>query len=153
MLSFFHLGSLPSVRLSLALDLPLPPASARFRALPSSSSILTRGTLVTHPGLKINTDKFEEVYKSVNGLVRIVRVLQVSEESKAWGANPDNRECDAPGSWYCPGTLVCSNARVLVRSCARGRALPSYLAPLSSPYVYTFIHTCSYTDTLVLAGA
>ena len=52
----------------------------------------------------VNTDKFKEVYKSVNGLVRIVQVLQVSEESKAWGADPASRECDAPGSWYCPGT-------------------------------------------------
>merc|ERR1712032_112191 len=46
---------------------------------------------------------FEEVYVSKHEKVRIVKLLQVSEESKRWGADPKNRLCDAPGSWYCPG--------------------------------------------------
>merc|ERR1719335_1248256 len=37
-------------------------------------------------------------------MVRIVRVLNVSLASKAWAADPTNRRCDAPGSWYCPGS-------------------------------------------------
>jgi hypothetical protein len=31
------------------------------------------------------------------------QVLNISEESKAWAADPKNRICDAPGSWYCVG--------------------------------------------------
>lgn len=32
-----------------------------------------------------------------------LQVLNVSIESKAWVADPANRICDAPGSWYCVG--------------------------------------------------
>ena len=46
---------------------------------------------------------FEEVYFSRNRRVRILKVHQVSEESRAYAADPSNRLCDAPGSWYCPG--------------------------------------------------
>lgn len=51
----------------------------------------------------VNSDLFQEVYVSNHGRVRIVKVLQVSAESRAWAADPRNRLCDAPGSWYCPG--------------------------------------------------
>merc|ERR1711924_457709 len=54
-------------------------------------------------GVKANADMFQESYTSKYGLVRIFKVMNVSESSKAWGLNPDNRQCDAPGSWYCPG--------------------------------------------------
>ena len=37
------------------------------------------------------------------GLVRIFKVMDVSLESKEWVADPANRICDAPGSWYCTG--------------------------------------------------
>merc|ERR1711972_1025774 len=37
------------------------------------------------------------------GLLRVYKVLNVSQESKAWLADPANRVCDAPGSWYCVG--------------------------------------------------
>jgi dolichyl-diphosphooligosaccharide--protein glycosyltransferase len=43
------------------------------------------------------------VYTSKYGKVRIFKVLSVSKESRAWAADPANRECDAPGSWYCSG--------------------------------------------------
>jgi hypothetical protein len=43
------------------------------------------------------------VYKSKHGNVRIVKVLDVDEGSKAWAADPSNRQCDATGSWYCLG--------------------------------------------------
>ena len=46
---------------------------------------------------------FREVYVSPRGKVRIVQVVSASEESKRWAADPSNRLCDAPGSWYCPG--------------------------------------------------
>lgn len=43
------------------------------------------------------------MFSSKYGKVRIWQVLSVSKESKEWAANPANRLCDAPGSWYCPG--------------------------------------------------
>ena len=33
----------------------------------------------------------------------VSQVLNVSNESKAWVADPANRICDIPGSWYCVG--------------------------------------------------
>lgn len=55
------------------------------------------------PGVKIDPKLFREVYKSRYGLVRIFQVMNVSVESKNWIADPENRKCDYPGSWYCPG--------------------------------------------------
>jgi len=55
------------------------------------------------PGITVDPDRFKEVYRSKYGKVRIYQVLKVSKESKAWVANPANRICDAPGSWYCVG--------------------------------------------------
>ena len=46
---------------------------------------------------------FNEVYRSKYGKVRIYKILGVDEESKKWVADPANRKCDAPGSWFCPG--------------------------------------------------
>jgi dolichyl-diphosphooligosaccharide--protein glycosyltransferase len=45
--------------------------------------------------------RFREVYTSENGKVRIYKVQSVSKESKEWVVQ--NRKCDAPGSWFCPG--------------------------------------------------
>lgn len=38
---------------------------------------------------------------SKNGKVRIFKVMSVSKESKKWVQ--ENKQCDAVGSWYCPG--------------------------------------------------
>jgi dolichyl-diphosphooligosaccharide--protein glycosyltransferase len=54
-------------------------------------------------GVKVDPKLFKEAYTSKYGLVRIFKVMNVSEESKAWCADPANRKCDAPGSWYCEG--------------------------------------------------
>ena len=35
--------------------------------------------------------------------MRIFKVRKVSLKSKKWIADPSNRNCDAPGSWYCTG--------------------------------------------------
>ena len=35
--------------------------------------------------------------------MRIFKVKSVSKKSKDWVADPANRVCDAPGSWYCTG--------------------------------------------------
>ena len=37
------------------------------------------------------------------GQVRIYKVRKVSKKSKDWVADPANKICDAPGSWYCNG--------------------------------------------------
>jgi len=55
------------------------------------------------PGVHVDPNLFEEVYTSPYGLLRIFKVLNVSEESKAWSMDPKNYACDHPGSWYCPG--------------------------------------------------
>jgi len=54
-------------------------------------------------GVEVDDGLFKEVHRSKHGLVRIYEVQGVSVESKQWGADPANRLCDAPGSWYCPG--------------------------------------------------
>ncbi|CBH10989.1 oligosaccharyl transferase subunit, putative [Trypanosoma brucei gambiense DAL972] len=56
-------------------------------------------------GGKTQLDKnmFQLAYVSKYGLVKIYKVMNVSEESKAWVADPKNRKCDAPGSWICAG--------------------------------------------------
>jgi len=55
------------------------------------------------PGVKLNSKYFKEVHTTQYGLMRVFKVLNVSQESKEWIANPANRKCDAPGSWYCVG--------------------------------------------------
>ena len=44
-----------------------------------------------------------KVYTSRYNKVRIFKVVGASTKSKKWVADPANRVCDAPGSWYCPG--------------------------------------------------
>ena len=55
------------------------------------------------PEVKVDPKKFEHVFTSKYGKVRIFKIKNVSEKSKSWIANPENRICDAPGSWYCTG--------------------------------------------------
>jgi len=54
-------------------------------------------------GVKLSPKFFKEVHTTRNGKMRVFKVMNVSEESKAWIADPKNRICDAPGSWYCVG--------------------------------------------------
>lgn len=54
-------------------------------------------------GAELSPRYFKEVHTTEHGLMRIFKVLNISEESKAWVASPANRICDAPGSWYCIG--------------------------------------------------
>ena len=44
-----------------------------------------------------------QVYTSKYRKVRIYKVKGVSQISKRYLADPANRACDRPGSWYCPG--------------------------------------------------
>merc|ERR1711871_10235 len=55
------------------------------------------------PGVKVDKNRFKEVFTSTYNKVRIFKVMHVSQESKDWIADPKNRLCDAPGSWYCTG--------------------------------------------------
>lgn len=55
------------------------------------------------PGVEADKNRFKLSFESKHGKVRIFKVLSVSKESKAWVIDPANRECDAPGSWFCRG--------------------------------------------------
>ena len=53
---------------------------------------------------QVSPERFKEVFTSKYGKVRIYKVVNVDEDSKAWVADPANRMCDHPdGSGYCPG--------------------------------------------------
>jgi len=52
------------------------------------------------PGVTADPTKFEPVYRSKYGKVRIYKILGVSRASKTWVE--DNRSCDK-GGWFCPG--------------------------------------------------
>merc|ERR1719230_1727016 len=55
------------------------------------------------PGVGAERNLFEEVWSSPRRMMRLFKVLNVSQESKDWVVKPENRICDAPGSWYCVG--------------------------------------------------
>eukprot|EP00927_Polykrikos_kofoidii_P015155 TRINITY_DN16721_c0_g1_i1.p1 TRINITY_DN16721_c0_g1~~TRINITY_DN16721_c0_g1_i1.p1 ORF type:complete len:904 (-),score=115.71 TRINITY_DN16721_c0_g1_i1:90-2756(-) len=62
--------------------------------------------LVSHnvkPGVKVSQSFFKEVHTTKYGLMRVYKVMNISQTSKDWIADPANRICDAPGSWYCVG--------------------------------------------------
>lgn len=67
------------------------------------------------PGVEAPADKFEEVFRSKYGRVRIFKILGVSEESKKWVADPANQICDVPGSWFCPGQYPPGLAKILAK--------------------------------------
>jgi len=50
-----------------------------------------------------NPKLFELAWKSPRDELRFFKVLNISQESKDWVADPANLICDAPGSWYCVG--------------------------------------------------
>ena len=53
--------------------------------------------------IKLDPNRFMHVKTTKYGKVRIFKVMHVSKKSKKWIADPKNRVCDAPGSWYCTG--------------------------------------------------
>eukprot|EP00927_Polykrikos_kofoidii_P045318 TRINITY_DN39258_c0_g1_i1.p1 TRINITY_DN39258_c0_g1~~TRINITY_DN39258_c0_g1_i1.p1 ORF type:complete len:910 (+),score=139.01 TRINITY_DN39258_c0_g1_i1:121-2850(+) len=61
--------------------------------------------LVKHGYANVEVDErlFREVHTTKHGRLRIFQVMNVSQESKSWSANPSNRICDALGSWFCVG--------------------------------------------------
>ena len=68
-----------------------------------SNCLLYKMVMAGHMGVSVNNTYFEHKYTSKYGKVRIFKVKRVSRKSKEWVADPANRVCDAPGSWYCVG--------------------------------------------------
>ena len=52
---------------------------------------------------KLDPSRYTHAFTSKYGKVRIFKVRSVSKKSKDWVADPANKLCDAPGSWYCVG--------------------------------------------------
>lgn len=55
------------------------------------------------PGVSVDISLFKPVFTSKFGKVKIYKVMKMNKKSKQWVADPSNRKCDAPGSWYCTG--------------------------------------------------
>ena len=55
------------------------------------------------PGVSVDPNRFQEVFSSKYGKVRIFKVLGVSQESKEWVSDLKNRDCDVEGGWFCRG--------------------------------------------------
>jgi len=53
--------------------------------------------------ITLDENRYKHVFTSKYGKCRIFKIVNVDEESKKWVANPQNKLCDAPGSWYCSG--------------------------------------------------
>jgi dolichyl-diphosphooligosaccharide--protein glycosyltransferase len=68
-----------------------------------AKSLLFKLVSYGRQGVTVNQSLFEHVYTSKYGKVRIFKVKRVSLKSKNWVADPENKICDAPGSWYCVG--------------------------------------------------
>ena len=68
-----------------------------------AKSLLFKLVSYGRQGVTVNQSLFEHVYTSKYGKVRIFKVKRVSLKSKTWVADPENKICDAPGSWYCVG--------------------------------------------------
>lgn len=66
-------------------------------------------------GVKLDSKYFQEVHTTRNGKMRVYRVMNVSQESKDWVADPKNRLCDAPGSWYCVGQYPPALAKLIAK--------------------------------------
>jgi dolichyl-diphosphooligosaccharide--protein glycosyltransferase len=67
------------------------------------------------PTVFVSPKLFTPVFNSKYGKVRIFKIENVDMESKKWAADPANRKCDAPGSWYCPGQYPPGLSKILSR--------------------------------------
>jgi dolichyl-diphosphooligosaccharide--protein glycosyltransferase len=66
-----------------------------------------------YPDVEADRNRFREVHRTKYGKVRIYKIQSVSKESKEWVADPSNRDCDAPGSWFCRGQYPPALKKVL----------------------------------------
>ncbi|CAD7975777.1 unnamed protein product [Amoebophrya sp. A25] len=67
------------------------------------------GNMESNPLLK---GRYKLVFRSKNDAVRILKIGKVSTKSKRLGFDVNRWKCDAPGSWYCPGTYPGQLARL-----------------------------------------
>jgi dolichyl-diphosphooligosaccharide---protein glycosyltransferase len=65
--------------------------------------------------IKLDPNRFMHVKTTKYGKVRIFKVMHVSQKSKKWIADPENRVCDAPGSWYCTGQYPPALSKLIAR--------------------------------------
>uniref|UniRef100_A0A7S3WZI2 STT3/PglB/AglB core domain-containing protein n=1 Tax=Emiliania huxleyi TaxID=2903 RepID=A0A7S3WZI2_EMIHU len=77
--------------------------------------LLYKLTMHGQRGIAANESLFQHVFTSRYGKVRIFKVRRVSLKSKKWVADPANRRCDAPGSWYCVGQYPPALAPLIAR--------------------------------------
>jgi len=68
-----------------------------------AESFLFKAVRHGQDGVKLSSKYWQEVHTTKYGLMRVYKILNVSQESKEWVENPANRDCDSPGSWYCVG--------------------------------------------------
>lgn len=54
-------------------------------------------------GVMADPNRFQHKFTSKYHKCRVFKIMSVSKESKEWVADPKNRVCDAPGSWFCRG--------------------------------------------------
>ena len=120
-----HRDGRPSEMMASAMIHKLTGASfantARYEEVHVSRRGLAR--LAPRPHLLTLLGRLSSPVSAVPPQVRIVRVLDVSDESKAWAANASNRRCDAPGSWYCPGAYPPALAALLEPSSQAAEAV------------------------------
>jgi len=99
---------------------PGDPTCSRFGYTKEGPSAMMRESFLfklhshrIRPGVQADPNRFQEVFGSRYGKCRVFKILKVSEESKDWAADPKNRICDAPGSWYCSGQYPPALQKVL----------------------------------------
>jgi dolichyl-diphosphooligosaccharide---protein glycosyltransferase len=68
-----------------------------------AESLLFKMCMAGQMGVTVNETFFQLAFTSKYGKVRVFKVKKVSKKSKDWVADPANRVCDAPGSWFCSG--------------------------------------------------
>merc|ERR1740121_1109522 len=66
-------------------------------------------------GVGVSDEFFKEVHTTKYGKLRVYKVMNISQESKDWVADPKNRLCDAPGSWYCVGQYPPALAKLIAK--------------------------------------
>lgn len=67
------------------------------------------------PGVRADPNRFTHAFMSKYGKCRVFKIQSVSQESKEFAANPANRKCDAPGSWFCPGQYPPALTKILAQ--------------------------------------
>jgi len=74
---------------------------------------------LTQYGIKkeitLDSNRYTFAFQSKYGKCRIFKISNVSGKSKKWIADPANRVCDAPGSWYCSGQYPPAMSKLIAK--------------------------------------